>query len=502
MRVCKTYKYWLIAVVGGVCLVAAAAGMAQRQPAKAVPRAPDARGLSSVFRQVARDALPSIVSIETRGKAVRATPGFGMPFDEHGPFGELFKNDPRFRDFFKNRPEGEFRFPRGLGSGFVIDSSGIIMTNSHVVSGAEKVTVRLHDGREFVATDVTTDPRSDVAVIRIDAPKDLRAIPSGDSDATQIGDWVLAVGSPFGLELSVTAGIISAKGRGPGINERENYLQTDAAINPGNSGGPLLNLNGEVIGINTAITSRSGGYDGIGFAIPIKMAHWVSRQLIEKGEVKRAYLGVKIQPLDNGLAKQFKMPVGQGALVAEVFPNTPAADVKLQPGDVVLELDGKKVAGPRSLQGIVEKLTTGKKYKLTILRDGKRTTLSIVFREMPKNFSLNRLDHYKTEKPAPSEETYNNLGIEIQELTPQIAEQLGVKEQVHGVLCSSVKSGSPAHLAGLRSGTIIEKVGTKRVTSPKEFQDAMKDVSLKKGVLLLVRTGAGGPQFVVIQADQ
>ena len=503
MKAFRAHKYWLVALVGGVCLVGAAAGTAQRQLAKIVPRARDARELSSVFRQVARDALPSIVSIETRGKAIRTSPGFGLPFGNHPPLDDLFKNDPQLREFFKRMPEAEreYRFPRGMASGFVIDSSGIIMTNSHVVSGAEKVTVRLQDGREFVATDVKTDSRSDVAVIRIDAPNDLRAIPLGDSDAMQIGDWVLAVGSPFRLDLSVTAGIISAKGRGPRINEREDYLQTDAAINPGNSGGPLLNLDGEVIGINTAISSRSGGYDGIGFAVPIKMARWVSQQLIEKGEVQRAYLGVSIQSLDSRLAEQFGTPVGQGALVNKVYPDTPGADAKLQPGDVILELDGKKVAGTQSLQGIVETLAIGKKYQMVILRSGKRTTVPIVLRAMPKDYSLTRPSSPTIEKPAPAEETFGDLGIEIQALTPQIAEQLGMAKDAGGVIISSVKSGSPAHLAGLRSGNIIEKVGDKQITSPQEFRDAMKNVSLKKGVLLLVRSAGGPPVFVVVQAD-
>ncbi|MCH7685205.1 MAG: trypsin-like peptidase domain-containing protein, partial [Planctomycetes bacterium] len=207
----------------------------------------------------------------------------------------------------------------GRGSGFIIDESGVIVTNSHVVEGAEHVKVRLHDGREFIATDIKQDPRSDIAILHIDAPGGLlKPVRFGNSDQMQVGDWVLAVGSPFGYDLSVTAGIISAKGRGPRINEREDYLQTDAAINPGNSGGPLLNLNGEVIGINTAISSRNGSYNGIGFAVPINMAQWVIQQLVAEGKVTRAYLGVKMQPIDAALSRSLKIPIGEGVIVAEL----------------------------------------------------------------------------------------------------------------------------------------------------------------------------------------
>ena len=274
----------------GICLLGAAAVVAQRRPVSQAPVARNAQELSHVFRSVAGAATPSVVSIESRGKPIRVRSNF--PFGDNDLFREFFRNDPRFREFQNQTPaERELPAPVGRGSGFIIDESGVIVTNSHVVEGAEHVKVRLHDGREFIATDIKQDPRSDIAILHIDAPRGLlKPVRFGNSDQMQVGDWVLAVGSPFGYDLSVTAGIISAKGRGPKINEREDYLQTDAAINPGNSGGPLLNLNGEVIGINTAISSRNGSYNGIGFAVPINMAQWVIQQLVAEGKVSRAYL--------------------------------------------------------------------------------------------------------------------------------------------------------------------------------------------------------------------
>ena len=492
---------WIVALFGGVCLAVVAVGMAQRQPAFHVPVAEDARALSALFRKVSRDALPSIVSIETLGKTKRQTGRSFSPFeDENSPFREFFRSDPRFREFFEQMPDREMFRTRGMGSGFIIDPSGIIMTNSHVVRDADEVKVRLHDGREFVATDIKADPRSDVAIIRIEGPATLRALPLGDSDGMQVGDWVLAVGSPFGLDMSVTAGIISAKGRGPGIAEREDFLQTDAAINPGNSGGPLLNLNGEVIGINTAISTRSGGYDGVGFAIPVNMAKWVSEQLVEHGAVKRAYLGVSIQPIDSALSKQFKTEVGEGALVAQIVPNSPADNAKIQQGDVILEIAGQKVTGPRNLQGLVEQLEVDKSYRMLILRNGKRTTVRITLSDMPQAYSMSRVQPVNEKSNFSSSADIEELGLEIKELTPQIAEKLGF-EDVKGVLISSVKTNSAADLAGLRAGQVIQKVGTHEVSSSADVREAMTSDARGDGVLLLVRSQRG-TQFVVVPLNR
>ena len=498
MTVFKQHSHWIMVVAAGVCLAGVALVSAEKESKLRVPAAQTARELSSAFRDIAQQTLPSIVSIETRGKAVKI--GRNPLDDERLPFHEFFRDDPRFKEFFRQRGDEEYHTPLGMGSGFIIDSSGLIMTNTHVVKDAERITVRLYDGREYTAKDVRTDPRSDVAVIRIDAEEKLHALPLGNSDETQIGDWVLAMGSPFGLDMSVTAGIISAKGRGPGINEREDFLQTDAAINPGNSGGPLVNLNGEVIGINSAISTRSGGYDGVGFAIPINMAHWVSQQLTEKGKVERAYLGVGIQKIDNDLAKQLSVNVGEGVVVSQVMPGTPAAEAKLQPGDIILSLDGKQVTSPRNLQGIVERLNVGKTYNLQIQRNGKRQQLKIKFQSMPEQFSLNSMQEtMESEQDNPSEKV-DSIGIQVEELTPEVAEQLGYDKDAKGVVISSVESNSVGHLAGLRTGQIVEKVGPKKVQTLKDFNEAMKDVDLTKGVLMLVRS-TSGTRFVVVRSD-
>ncbi len=502
MRVIRNNAYWIVALIGGVCLGAAAVGMGQQQTATTLPIALDQNALSASFRNVAHAALPSIVSIETHGKAVRTS--VTSPFDDDA-FREFFRGNPRFRDFFKDfnerpnrEPHPSYR-PRGKGSGFIIDRSGIIMTNSHVVRGADEVKVRLHDGREFIATDVKTDSQSDVAIIRIKAQNLPRALHLGDSDAMQIGDWVLAVGSPFGLDLSVTAGIISAKGRGPRIAKRENFLQTDAAINPGNSGGPLLNLNAEVIGINTAISSRSGGYDGVGFAIPVNMADWVGRQLIELGKVRRAYLGVGVRPVDNANSELFNTPIGQGAVVFQVTPDSPAAKIQLEPGDVILEFNRENVTGPRSLQGIVEKLQIGKAYSLLIARNGKKLKLKVAVGEMPDGLTSVRPVQPRSESPS-SEPRFDELGIEIEELTSEVAKQLDFRTN-GGVLVRSVRPGSPAQFAGLASGDVIEKVGAKSVKNLAEYRAAMNTVSVNKQILLVVRN-TNGTRLIVIQSNR
>jgi len=297
----------MFAIIGSACLAGAGGWDGYKKIRARNSTAATVQDLSNVFREISRKAMPAIVAIETVSKTSEVSNEKSMPFDENSPFQDLLEKDPRFKDMLKQHQNQPRRAPRrmGTGSGFVINKSGLILTNSHVVRGADVVNVTLNDGREFTATDIRMDPRSDVAVIKIDAPN-LQAIPMGDSSKMEIGDWVLAIGNPFGIGMSVTNGIISAKGRGPGINDREDYLQTDAAINPGNSGGPLLNLRGEVIGINTAISSRSGGYDGVGFAIPVNMVRWVSGQLIDHGQVN-AHFGRGIQPISNELAKSFNI---------------------------------------------------------------------------------------------------------------------------------------------------------------------------------------------------
>ena len=338
-----------------------------------------AKSLSMAFREAAQKVLPAVVMIENR-PVVKEQPEGQEDAQENpsgeNPFGDMLP--PEFRRFFKDMP----RMPHhgmphgemgGVGSGVIIDPSGIILTNNHVSRAAARSSSACTTAGSSTATDIKTDPKTDLAIVRIKGAGTLAAAKLGNSDEVQVGDWVLALGDPFGLEGTVTAGIISAKGRGLGITPRENFIQTDAAINPGNSGGPLVNLDGEVVGINTAIASQTGGNQGVGFAVSSNLAKWVSQQLIATGTVKRAYLGVAIQPVSHELAKQFGVKPSRASVVADVQPNTPAAAAGVKPGDVIVEFAGKPVGNPQELQQAVEQAPIGSKQSLAVMRDGKRT---------------------------------------------------------------------------------------------------------------------------------
>lgn len=459
-----------------------------------------ARGLSKAFRVVSNELLPSVVAIETRPEVTWTQAQKGesaKPSSQPNPFkGTPFEDMFRGRQFqAPNGPNGRTPTPRaGIGSGVVISESGVILTNNHVVAGGGDVTVRLHDGREFKAKGVWTDPKTDIAVVRIEADG-LVAAKLGDSDAMEIGDWVLALGQPFGLESTVTAGIISAKHRGIGITARENFLQTDAAINPGNSGGPLVNLDGEVVGINTAISSRSGGNDGIGFAIPANLARWVSDQLLNDGTVHRAYLGVGIQPVTQVLAEQLNVKPREGVVVTDVFPNTPAANTGLQSGDVIVEFGGQSVSSPQALQLIVERAEFDKTHPLKIVRDGKPLTLAFTPEEQPTNFGVRGDSGAEPTKQPTSR--LENLGLELSPLSEDVAKRLGVKDAT-GLVVTAVRSNSPAAEAGLESGMVITQVNRRRVSSVADLKSAISE-DHDGGLLLLVKT-ANGSRFVVVNA--
>jgi serine protease Do len=469
--------------------------------------ASQAKMLAESFRDAAAEVLPSVVSIQhtmPAAKRPERSERFGKQQDQpnqQDPFG--FFNDPQLRRFFEqmpNMPSTPEGSRQSAGSGVIIDDSGIILTNNHVVSGGGKVVVRLNDGREFEATEVITDPATDLAVVRIKGAGKIKAAHLGSSDDMQIGDWVLALGQPFGLEDTVTAGIISAKGRGLGITERGNFLQTDAAINPGNSGGPLVNLDGEVIGINTAISTQSGGYQGVGFAIPIDLAKWVSDQLIAHGSVKRAYLGVAIQPVSADLAGQFGVDVHEGVVVTQVFPNTPAAEAGLKTGDVIVTFNGEKVTNPRQLQILVERTPIGQQEPLRIVRDGKEVTLKVTGREQPSDFGAVARSKSSDRQSEPEATELEGLGLEVADLDQDVAEQLGLKN-AKGVVITDVQPGSPAADAGLSSSMVITEVNRKPVHSAKEFRQALDEKSLEKGVLLLVRS-ENGSRFVVLRGEE
>ena len=493
----NTFRQTVIMTMAASALGISVASWSQRHEAVAIPPTPKADELSAAFRTVAAEAMPSIVSIETMTKA-RQVRGSQLEEGEiPAPFRDFFRNDPRLDDMLRNRGRGRAVPQRhGMGSGFIIDASGIILTNNHVVNGADEVKVRLHDGREFIGRDIKTDPRTDVAIVRIDA-SDLKPIKMGDSQAVQVGDWVLAIGSPFGLDMSVTAGIISAKGRSNRITARADFLQTDAAINPGNSGGPLINLRGEVIGINTAIATESGGYDGIGFAIPTHIASWVSQKLIANGTVTRGYLGTEIKAVDAVSARQFNLKAREGALVRSVLPGSPAEKAGLEPGDVILKLNDQAIDTPTSLQGTVEQLSVGKSYPMQILRGGKHQTLNVTIAEMPKDITVASQDETES---APSASKFDKLGLEVRPLTKDLAKQLGVNA-TSGLVISGVEEGSPAQAAGLKSGDVIEKAGGHAVTTVEEYEKARDQFSTGDGLILNIRSSDGKRLFVVLKGE-
>ena len=474
-------------------------------PAAAVEHA---NSLSQAFRSAAEQATPTVVKIRShtdakpvstgrngRGNRQRQNPFGGQNPFEGTPFEDFF-GDGFDMDQFRGRiPQRD-----GVGSGVIIDEAGIVLTNNHVVEGADEVTVHLPDGREFTATDIKTDPQSDLAVLRIKADGDLPAAKLGDSDALEIGDWVIAIGNPFELDTTVSAGIISGKERELTSIRRAKFLQTDAAINPGNSGGPLVNLNGEVIGINTAIASNSGGYQGIGFAIPINQAKWITNQLIKTGSVQRGYLGVGIQELTSDLAEQLGVKRGQGVVVGEVFPGSPAAEAGFEPSDVIVEFAGKKVGSPRELQENVERSKIDSEQPVKVVRDGKTRTLNVTVKALPEDLASRGSTQSRPQRGQQSDGfEAEGLGFEVSELNAQLAQQLGI-ESDEGVVITSVDDNGPAAEKGLATGMVIRRVGRQDIKSLDDFKAALEDADLKEGVLLQVQTSAG-KRILVLKAE-
>ena len=435
------------------------------------------RESGKAFRSVAKQVSPAVVFIQVEKEVKQQN-------IMNSPFGDNFFGDEFFRRFFGQPPQHGIpqKAPKrnaiGQGSGFIISSDGYIMTNNHVVGDADKVTVQLLDGREYEAKIIGTDPPTDVALIKIDADEKLPFLKLGDSDKLEVGDWVLAFGNPFGLSHTLTAGIVSAKGRsGMGLTDYENFIQTDAAINPGNSGGPLVNLDSEVVGMNTAIFSRSGGYMGIGFAIPINMAKSIHRQLVEHGSVTRGRLGVYIQDLTRDLAESFDIDQDKGILVAQVMENSPAADAELKQGDVILKLNDDKVAKVATFRNKIALTRPGAKVELLILRDGKKKEVEV---------TIGALVTDDEGCPVSSDEL-PELGMSLQKLTRDLAKQFGY-ENARGVLVTAVESDSIAAWAGIKRGDLIEEINRREVNDPGQIKKLIKD-SKKKTVLLLIRHG-------------
>ncbi len=460
-----------------------------------------ANALSQAFRATSEKVLPAVVSIQRTGEVQPVKQNIRPRGGQRLPPG-MEDLDPLLKRFFEDMP-GLQEMPRGgispsqsSGSGVLIDSKGIVLTNNHVVAGGGKIVVRLHDGRTFEAQDVMTDPGTDLAILKLAGnPSNLPTATLGNSDEMQIGDWVLALGQPFGLQDTVTQGIISATNRGIGITKHEEFLQTDAAINPGNSGGPLVNLRGEIVGINTAISTTSGGYQGIGFAIPANVVKWVVPQLLKDGTVHRAFLGVGIQEVDQALADQLGMDRPTGALITDVQADSPAAKAGVKSQDVIVEFAGMRVTSPRHLQALVSRSTLGSEQALKVLREGKEVSLTVQVRERPASFD-EPISSPQTEGAIKGQE-FQSLGLEVATLTDDVALTLGL-EKAEGVVIVNVAEGSPAEKAGLQSSQVITQVGRTPVKTVEEFSAAMKDVSLSKGVLLLVRS-AEGSRFIVVK---
>jgi serine protease Do len=497
------------ALVGGAYLAGTADVLTAQTPtAKPAPAQAigHANALSEAFRNASDAVLPAVVSIQNETKPqlvkreLRSPRGGRLPEGLPREFGEL---DPLLKRFFEDLPDiDQFDMPNtprhSSGSGVVIDPDGVILTNNHVVAGGGKVTVRLHDGRELVATEVKTDPSTDIAIVRVNADRPLPAAKLGDSDSLQIGDWVLALGQPFGLTDTVTAGIISAKGRDISITKHAEFLQTDAAINPGNSGGPLVNLQGEVVGINTAISSSSGGFQGVGFAVPVNVAQWVSSQLLKDGKVHRAYVGIGIQPLDQTLAEQLAAGSPGGAVITDVQPDSPAAAGGLKPQDVVVEYGGTPIHSPGQLSALVGRSEVGSKQPVVVLRDGKRQTLHVTVKEQPEGYG--ELAERRFDEASPSQSgDFDRFGLEVEPLTADVAKELKLKS-AEGVVITAVEEDSPAAQAGLEAGMVIAQAGRKNVSSAQDYKAAIDAASAEKGLLLLVRT-AQGSRFVVLKAE-
>lgn len=456
------------------------------------------------FRTVVKNVLPAVVSIEAKAKPVvktkQATPRI-RPRAEDMQIPEEFR---RFFEEFDRLPRDlQNQEPRvGFGSGFIVDAKGVVLTNNHVVDGADQVEIQLADGRKFISKDIKTDPKTDLAIVRIETKEALPYLEMGDSDAMEIGDRVLAVGAPFGLTGTVTAGIISAKGRnGLNMNMYEDFVQTDAAINPGNSGGPLVNLEGKVVGINSAIKSRSGGFQGIGLAVASNLAKNVMTQLLKDGVVRRGYLGIQIKDLDLDVAERLGVKGKNGVVVSHVQEGAPAAKGGVKDGDVIVGLGGKSIKDGHELQRIVAALPLGKPADLMVVRDGKTLTLSVSVEEQPKDFGNARVPVRPTPKRDPSTMSLDKIGLEITDLTPEMADELGFAKDAKGAVVTQVEPGSAAAAAGLRRGALIVKVDKVPVASATAARDAVEKAALDKGVLFQVQTPQGGTSYLVLKAE-
>lgn len=447
-----------------------------RATAGSVPSLP----IGSNFVDIVKEEKPAVVNIYTtqvvkqHGRKGVRPPPTPFPFGEEDPFKDFFDR------FFGEIPPQEI--PRqSLGSGFVIDKDGYILTNNHVIERADKIKVTLGNGKEYDAKVIGADQKTDIALLKIDAKEDLPVVRIGDSDTLEVGEWVIAIGNPFGVGQSVTAGIVSAKGRVIGAGPYDDFIQTDASINPGNSGGPLINTKGEVVGINTAIFTAGGsqGNIGIGFAIPVNVAKSIIMELKEKGSVTRGWLGVMIQKITPEIAKSFGLSESDGALVGDVVKGSPADKIGIKRGDVIIEFAGKKIKSFEDLPKLVASTKPDTKVKMVVIRDGGR-----------KEFTVT-IGILKEEKEVVEAKAEENMGLSVQNITPEIAQQLNL-DTTNGVVVTDVNPSSPAYAAGVRRGQVIAEINRKEIKDIEDYKKAAAKVKGGDVVTLYIKDGKGG----------
>lgn len=442
------------------------------------------------FTEIVENSKNSVVNISTTTKAPKTNSNQSTPmpnFPEGSPLGELFEK------FFRHGEDGiPRRDAQSLGSGFIISKDGFILTNHHVVAGADEVIVRLANRHEYVAKIVGSDEASDIAVLKVDAT-DLEILKFGNSDDLKVGEWVLAIGSPFGFDHSVTAGIVSAIGRSLPSDNYVPFIQTDVAINPGNSGGPLFNLDGEVIGINSQIYSRTGGFMGLSFAIPIELALNVANQIKETGQVSRGWLGVLIQEVTRELAESFGMENPHGALVAKVLDSSPAAEAGLRVGDVIVAFNGKRVVRSSSLPPLVGRSAVGENAKVTVIRNKQKKQIKVMIAELPT--SITQAAYSAEDENKPHENTA--LGMSVETLSKEAKKQLKISS---GVRVIEINQSGAAQDAGIRNGDVITMIDNQEVNSLEDFEEISSRLKPGKSVALLVQR-ASGPVFLAIRPE-
>jgi serine protease Do len=446
---------------------------------------------SKAFVNVVKKAQPAVVHIKVE-KTTRSTSRNqgGEDIFNHPFFDQFF--GPQYRQQRPQQPRQREHKQRGQGSGFIISKDGFILTNNHVIEDADIIKVSLSDNREFDAKVIGADPQSDVALLKIEDPENLPVLPLGDSEALEVGEWVIAIGNPFGLSQTVTVGVVSAKGRSSvGINQYENFIQTDAAINPGNSGGPLINVDGEVIGINTALFSKTGGYMGIGFAIPINMAQSIENQLQKDGKVTRGWLGVVIQDVNKELAESFGLKEAGGILISEVQEGSPADKAGIKQGDVIIRLDETVLKDVSDLRNRIALISPESEVALHIIRHGEEKNITVAIGEQPTDFG-------KRAGSSKGKDSLEDFGLILQDLTKELADKLGY-EKNSGVVISDIQPDSSAAAEGLKPGYLIEEVNRNKIGNLQELHAVLKQAADTKKILLRIRAGDYS-RYVVLTA--